>query len=107
MVLGLVLEYATSTRSLPSEISLVWMLQNPQKRTAKETRRIDPQKRRAKRDSQKRPARDASLLCPHAHPLSNSVSVSSSTSQRFKMEKIVFVPNPPRASCRKMRAACF
>ena len=39
--------------------------------------------------------------------LSSDVKVSSSTSQLFKMVKIVFVPNPARASCRKIRAVAF
>ena len=38
---------------------------------------------------------------------SNALNISSSTSHFFRMVKIVLVPKPPRASCRKTRAACF
>src|SRR6202040_732210 len=43
----------------------------------------------------------------YALSLSNSVRVPSSTSHFFKMEKMVFVPTPPRANCRNTRAASF
>src|SRR5580700_6856586 len=79
-VLGSDLEYATSKRLLPSAFH-DWMQRSLQKRPSS----VFPQR--------------------YALSLSNSVKVSSSTSHFFKIEKMVLVPNPPRASCGKTRAA--